>query len=79
MIPQEELDRALQRWKARKLGHDVPTAVSDGESLSVAIESESPLSDEPTRVAAPHYQSQVETPPAEVHLSDADYEDETHR
>ena len=79
MIPQEELDRALQRWKARKLGHDVPAAIPEGESASLTIEAESPLNEEPTRVAAPHYQSQVETPPAEVHLGDEDYEDHSHK
>jgi hypothetical protein len=74
MIPQEELDRALQRWKAKKLGHDVPHVVDH----SMQIEDASPLNDEPTRVAAPHYSSQVETPPAEVNLSDTDFEDHTH-
>ena len=75
MIPQEELDRALRRWKAKKLGHDVPHAVEDA---SMQIEDASPLNDEPTRVASHNYSSQVETPPAEVNLSDTDFEDHTH-
>ena len=75
MIPQEELDRALARWKARQLGHDMPAAPE-------AID-EAPIHEEPTRVAAPSYQSQVETPQAEVHsevhLNDSDFEDHTNR
>lgn len=69
MIPQAELDRALARWKARKLGHDVST--HDASDLAVH--------EEPTRVAEVSYQSRVETPPAEVNLDDGDYEDHTRR
>jgi len=75
MIPQEELDRALRRWKARKLGHEVPTAVAGEESVRVQIDSPH---EDPTRVASHNYSSQVETPPAEVHLGEADFEDHTH-
>jgi hypothetical protein len=76
MIPQEELDRALRRWKARKLGHDVPQAVADDPS--VQIDDASVLHDEPTRVASPHYSSEVQTPPAEVNIGEDDFEDHTH-
>jgi len=54
MISQDELDRALMQWKARKLGQEVEL----GEDLPG-------LQEEPTRVADPHYQSRVETPQAE--------------
>ncbi len=77
MIPQEELDRALRRWKAKKLGQEVPQAVA--EEHSAQIEDASPLHDEPTRVASPHYSSHMETPPAEVNLGEDDFEDHTHR
>ena len=75
MIPQEELDRALRRWKARKLGHDVPQAIADDPSVQVDADA---LHDEPTRVASSNYSSEVQTPPAEVMLSDTDFEDHTH-
>jgi hypothetical protein len=81
MIPQEELDRALRRWKARKLGHDSP-GTADGNHDAAAVASDdphAPAHDEPTRVAAAHYHSEVETPPAEVQLGDEDFEDHTHR
>ena len=78
MIPQEELDRALARWKARKLGQQgqgvsgLPEAISDDDA---------PIHEEPTRVAASGYASQVETPQAEVHsevhLNDSDFETNT--
>ena len=54
MISQEELDRALLQWKARKLGQEVEVA----EDLPG-------MQDEPTRVADPHYESRVHTPPAQ--------------
>jgi hypothetical protein len=73
MIPQEELDRALRRWKARKLGQDVPQVI--GEDIRVE---DSHLHDEPTRVASSNYSSEVQTPPAEVTLSETDFEDHTH-
>ena len=76
MIPQEELDRALRRWKAKKLGHDVPVPVAADESIQ--IDDTSHLNDEPTRVASHNYSSQVETPPAEVDLGEGDFEDHTH-
>ena len=75
MIPQEELDRAVRRWKARKLGHEVPAAVAGEESVPVMIDH--PLNDEPTRVASHNYSSEVQTPPAEVHLGEDDFEDHT--
>ena len=73
MIPQEELDRALRRWKARKLGQDVPQVIGE----DIQMES-SHLHDEPTRVASSNYPSEVQTPPAEVTLSETDFEDHTH-
>jgi hypothetical protein len=74
MLPQEELDRALARWKARKLGHEVAhdTAVPE------PVDQRAPAHDEPTRVASAHYHSDMETPPAEVHLGEDDFEDHTH-
>ena len=74
MIPQEELDRALRRWKAKKLGQDVPQPIGE----DVHVEDNSPLHDEPTRVASSNYSSEVQTPPAEVMLNDSDFEDHTH-
>jgi len=62
MISQEELDRALRQWKARKLGQEVELGEEDLPNLQ----------DEPTRVADPHYQSRVQTPPAQ---SVDDYDD----
>jgi hypothetical protein len=73
MIPQEELDRALRRWKARKLGQDVPQVIGEDIQLDSAVH------DEPTRVASSNYSSEVQTPPAEVTLSETDFEDHTHR
>ena len=73
MIPQEELDRALRRWKARKLGQEVPQAVAEDVELET-----SSLHDEPTRVASSNYSSEVQTPPAEVTLGEDDFEDHTH-
>ena len=73
MIPQEELDRALRRWKAKKLGHDVPVPVAGDDSINI----DASAHDEPTRVASHNYSSQVETPPAEVHLGEGDFEDHT--
>ena len=70
MIPQTELDRALARWKARKLGHDFPTSPPEPRVATGTYA----VADEPTRVALPEYQSEVVTPAAEVHLSDDDYE-----
>jgi hypothetical protein len=84
MIPQEELDRALARWNARKLGHAVAPAGAgySGPPPSIA-DDDAPIHEEPTRVAAAEYSSQVETPQAEVHsevhLNDSDFEDHTHR
>lgn len=68
MIPESELARALARWKARKLG--LPTApVADNDDVPA------PVFEETTRVAPLQYHSEVETPQAEVHLSDGDFED----
>jgi hypothetical protein len=75
MIPQEELDRALARWKARKLGHEV----SHDAAVPEHVDINAPSHDEPTRVASAQYHSEVETPPAEVHLGEDDFEDHTHR
>jgi hypothetical protein len=75
MIPQEELDRALARWKARKLGHEVSHDPAAPEHVDI----HAPSQEEPTRVASAHYHSEVETPPAEVHLGEDDFEDHTHR
>ncbi len=73
MIPESELARALARWKARKLGLPTP-AVTEPEDIPA------PVFEETTRVAEAHYhQSEVETPPAEVHLADGDFEDHTRR
>ena len=72
MIPESELARALSRWKARKLGLPSP-AVSDPDDVP------QPVFEENTRVAPALYHSEVETPPAEVHLGDEDYEDHTRR
>ena len=72
MIPESELARSLSRWKARKLG--LPTAAAT-EPDDVP----EPVFEENTRVAPLQYHSEVETPQAEVHLSDTDYEDHTRR
>ena len=73
MIPESELARSLSRWKARKLG--LPTAaVAEPEDVPEPV-----LFEENTRVAPAQYHSEVQTPQAEVHLSDADYEDHTHQ
>jgi hypothetical protein len=71
MIPESELARALARWKARKLGLAVPpaeTGSDPGNDVPV------PVFEETTRVASDQYQSEMQTPPAEVHLGDQDYE-----
>jgi hypothetical protein len=70
MIPESELARALSRWKARKLGLPASAAVEPEDVPA-------PVFEENTRVAPAQYHSEVETPQAEVHLSDADYEDHT--
>lgn len=77
MIPQEELDRAIARWKARKLGQSaVPLAIDD-TGLPQPVD-DAPIFEEPTRVAAAGYSSEVQTPQAEVHaevhLNDSDFE-----
>jgi hypothetical protein len=83
MIPQEELDRALARWKARKLGQAVPAGGNYAGLPQAVADDDAPIHEEPTRVAAAGYSSQVETPQAEVHsevhLNDSDFEDHTHR
>ena len=70
MIPESELARALSRWKARKLGLPAPAA---NEHPDVP----EPVFEENTRVAPAHYHSEVETPQAEVHLGDGDFEEHT--
>jgi hypothetical protein len=72
MIPESELARALSRWKARKLGLPASAAPEPDDVPA-------PVFEENTRVAPALYHSEVETPQAEVHLSDADYEDHTTR
>ncbi|HEY0707541.1 MAG TPA: hypothetical protein VGG33_12140 [Polyangia bacterium] len=79
MIPESELARALARWKARKNG----TAPPPDREVTIEVGDESQphafgvQTDEPTRVAQAQYESEVETPPAEVQLSDGDFEDHT--
>jgi hypothetical protein len=73
MIPESELARALSRWKARKLGLPA-SAVAEPEDVPQPVQFE-----ENTRVAPVQYHAEVETPQAEVHLNDADYEDHTRR
>jgi hypothetical protein len=80
MIPQEELDRALARWKARIHGHDL------GHELPVAVPT---VTVSPPRPAAPAIEevTQVVMSPyqggesgnvvAEVNLDDGDFEDHT--
>jgi hypothetical protein len=72
MIPESELARALARWKARKLGLPAPVATEHDDHPA-------PVFDEATAVAHPEYHSHLETPPAEVHLGEGDYEDHTRR
>jgi hypothetical protein len=78
MIPQEELDRALARWKARKLGQE-GSQDPGRDSAPLPMDPGSNSHEEPTRVAAAHYHSEVATPPAEVQLGEDDFEDHTHR
>lgn len=80
MIPEAELARALARWKARKLGaapvvQDEGTGEIDAEAHVEAVESEEGQSfDEPTRVAEDQYESEVQTPPADVRQADGEFE-----
>ena len=83
MIPESELARALGRWKARKLGlpgNHEEIGADTGKHVDLGhADVLAPAFEETTRVAPHQYHSEVETPPAEVHLSDADYEDHTRR
>jgi hypothetical protein len=82
MISQAELDRALARFKARKLGHDaaaaVPVVGADGAEVGFDGEAghHPPVEDERTRIATPYYAGDVETPTGEVHISGDDYDEE---
>ena len=75
MIPEAELARALARWKARKLGLAAPPPEGTSNvSSDTGDDVPAPVFEETTRVAQHQYQSEMQTPPAEVHLSDGDYD-----
>jgi hypothetical protein len=69
MVPQEELDRALGRWRARVHGHEVPPAVV------VQIPAADPtLLEGVPRVETSTYQESGNVV-ADVKLDDGDFED----
>jgi hypothetical protein len=74
MVPQDELDRALARWKARIHGHDLPVAVPT-VSVSIPVSTPPPV-DEVTQVVMTPYQGgESGNVVAEVNLDDGDFED----
>jgi hypothetical protein len=76
MIPQEELDRALLRWKARINGHELPVAVAMPVVTVSPPPSASIAPDEATQVVmAPYQGGESGNVVAEVNLDDGDFED----
>ena len=79
MVPQEELDRALARWKARIHGHDLPAVVPPVAKVSVTpVGHGSPPPEEVTQVQvvmSPYQGGESGNVVAEVNLDDADFED----
>ncbi len=74
MVPQEELDRALARWKARIHGHELPAPVVRPQPVVTV----SPPPDESTQVVMNPYQGgESGNVVAEVNLDDGDFEDYT--
>jgi hypothetical protein len=80
MVPQEELDRALARWKARINGHELPVPVMAVATVSVTpTASASPPPEEVTQVVmAPYQGGESGNVVAEVNLDDGDFEDQTY-
>jgi hypothetical protein len=75
MVPQEELDRALARWKARIHGHELPAPVAARPQPVVTV---NPPPDETTQVVMSPYQGgESGNVVAEVNLDDGDFEDYT--
>jgi hypothetical protein len=80
MVPQEELDRALARWKARINGHELPApVVRPPPAVSVSVgPSQAFTPDESTQVVMTPYQGgESGNVVAEVNLDDGDFEDYT--
>jgi hypothetical protein len=74
MVPQEELDRALARWKARINGHELPAPVARA-APPVSV---TPPPEEVTQVVmAPYQGGESGNVVAEVNLDDGDFEDYT--
>ena len=74
MVPQEELDRALARWKARINGHELPAPVIRAQTPVAVI----PPPEEVTQVVmAPYQGGESGNVVAEVNLDDGDFEDYT--
>jgi hypothetical protein len=80
MVPQEELDRALTRWKARSNGHELPVPVAPVVTVSVTpIASVSPPPEEVTQVVmSPYHGGESGNVVAEVNLDEGDFEDHTY-
>ncbi len=74
MVPQDELDRALARWKARIHGHDLPAAVPV-VSVSIPVMGPAPVEEITQVVMTPYSGGESGNVVAEVNLDDGDFED----
>jgi hypothetical protein len=75
MVPQEELDRALARWRSRIHGHEAPPVVVQIPAATMVTATAPATQEEATQIVTSPYQGGESGVVAEVNLDDGDFED----